>query len=84
MKQELLGLMRVPGMNASRARALFRAGIKDPESLAVAEPATLEKALSSSIAKQLKGRGGSSGKGKVSMLCTNHAAAGRQGAEATV
>lgn len=56
VRQELLGLMRVPGMNAARARVLYKAGIKDPQALAVADPASLEKVLAQGLAQQLKGR----------------------------
>jgi hypothetical protein len=31
VRQDLLPLMRVPGMDASKARALFKAGLRDAQ-----------------------------------------------------
>lgn len=63
VKQELLPLMKVPGMNAARARALYRAGFKDPQALAVGEQAAVERALAAGLAHQMRGRMGGSGSG---------------------
>ena len=56
--------MRVPNMNAGRARGLFRAGIRDAQSLAVADQAAVEKALAGCISAQMKSRGSAAGGSK--------------------
>ena len=48
--------MSVPGMNSAKARALHRAGLRDPEALAAAQHEDVSRALAAGMAAQMRSR----------------------------
>ena len=56
VRQDLLPLMRIPDMDAGKARALYKAGLRDAQMLATADEQAVARALAPAIAQQMRGR----------------------------
>eukprot|EP00899_Mesostigma_viride_P021921 jgi/Mesvir1/29730/Mv00959-RA.1 len=56
VKRELLPLMKVPGLSARHARALYDKGIRTPQQLANADPAKVERVLKAALPTFLRRR----------------------------
>ncbi|PSC69888.1 helicase and polymerase-containing TEBICHI [Micractinium conductrix] len=85
VRQDLLPLMRIPGMDAGKARALYKAGLRDAQMLATADEQAVARALAPAIATQMRGRS-SAGKqsgGMSASSAANYAAASMSARAAT-